>query len=100
MLCKPERSKTISTTGEQSEDYMHKGDPVGEVQPKRKQRTTGLLFCCWAYDHSRSPVAVQSLHLLLDVTADAVAMVSVHPLSHHSNADLMFMFAKYKALYF
>lgn len=60
---------------------MHKG----EVQPQRKQSAT---------------VAVQSRHLLLDITADAGAMVSVHPPPHHTNADLMFMFAKYKALSF
>lgn len=62
-----------------------------------------MVVCCFDVGHrerSRSPVAVQGAHLSLDVTADAVAIVSFHQLSHHTNADLVFMFTKDKALYF
>lgn len=45
MLCEPDRSKAISTTGQQRDNDMQKGDPVGEVHPERKQRTT--VGCCF-----------------------------------------------------
>lgn len=104
MLCEPDRSKAISTTGQQRDNDMQKGDPVGEVHPERKQRTT--VDCCFAHRHnnhreySRSPPAVQVLQLFLDVTADAVAMVPVQPLPQHTHANLTFVFVKYKALHF
>lgn len=46
MLCKPERTKTVSTTGQQSDEDVRHGDPVGEVHPERRQRTTAV--CCFA----------------------------------------------------
>lgn len=39
-LRKPHRGKTICTTGQQSDYYMDKCNPVGKVGPKKQQRTT------------------------------------------------------------
>lgn len=92
MLRKPDGSKAVHTTGQQRDNYMHKGDPVGEVHPKRKQRTTVGCYS-WTYSHRerrRSPVAVHAIQLLLDVTADAVAIVPVQPLPQHAHANLTF----------
>lgn len=92
MLREPDGSKAVHTTGQQRDNYMHKGDPVGEVHPKRKQRTTVGCFS-WTYNHRerrRSPVAVHAIQLLLDVTADAVAIVPVQPLPQHAHANLTF----------
>lgn len=83
---------------------MHYGDPVGEVHPEGRQRT--MVVGCFDVGPpvigkaASSPVAVQGAHLNLDVTADAVAIVSFHQLSHHTNANLVLMFTKDKALHF
>lgn len=38
MLCKPHRGKTVCATGQQSDYYMDKRDPVGKVGPKIHSR--------------------------------------------------------------
>lgn len=102
MLREPDGSKAVHTTGQQRDNYMQKGDPVGEVHPKRKQRTT---VGCYSrtYNHRErrhSPVALHVVQLLLDGTADAVAIVPGQPLPQHTHANLTFAFVSYKALCF
>lgn len=103
MLCEADRSKAVSTTGQQRDNDMHKGDPVGEVHPERKQTTT--VGCCFTHrpdnhrEDSRSPAALQVFQLFLDVTADAVAVVPVQPLPQHTHANLTFAFVKDKTLH-
>lgn len=99
MLREPNGSQAVHTTGQQRDNYMHQGDPVGEVHPERKQITT---VGCYSWtsnhrEHRRSPVAVHAVQLLLDVTADAVAIVPVQHLPQHAHANLTFAFIGYKA---
>lgn len=102
MLREPDGSKAVHTTGQQRDNYMHKGDPVGEVHPERKQRTTvGCYSRTYNHrGHRRSPVAVHAVQLFLDVTADAVAIVPDQPIPQHTHANLMFALVSYKALHF
>lgn len=102
MLREPNGSKAVHTTGQQRDNYMQKGDPVGEVHPESKQRTTVACYS-WTYSHREhrlSPVAVHAVQLFLDGTADAIAIVPVQPPPQHTHANLTFAFISYEALHF
>lgn len=103
MLREPNGSKAVHTTGQQRDNYMQKGDPVGEVHPRRKRQRTTVGCCSRTYNHRghrRSPVAVHAVQLLLDLTADAAAIVPVQPPPQHTHANLTFAFSTYEELHF
>lgn len=111
MLSEADGSEAIGTAGQQGDDHVHKGDPVGEVGPGRQQRTgrwvsrpgrppvARPLTCGLAPDPAPSPVAVEVFQLFLDVAADAAAIVAVQPLPHHAQADLPLVSVKRKVLH-
>lgn len=107
MLRKPDRSETVSTAGQQRDDHVHTGDPVGEVGPTRSREGGAACYETWTWTTGttrahlcrHSPVAVEIIQLLLDAAADAAAILSVQPLPHHAQADLTLMLVKCKVLH-
>lgn len=105
VLCKPHGGKTVRATGQQSDDDVHKRDPIGEVGPERNDRKQRgvkhrLLSTGRRPLASRppSPVAVEVVQLLLHVAAQAASVVSIQPLPHHTHAVLPLVLVKRKVL--